>query len=39
MLLTRRLPISKKPTIALIQGVCFGGGCALSLCCDLRYAD
>ncbi|MGI9485905.1 MAG: enoyl-CoA hydratase-related protein [Geminicoccaceae bacterium] len=28
-----------KPTIAMIQGACFGGGCALSLCCDLRYAD
>lgn len=28
-----------RPTIAMIQGVCFGGGCALSLCCDLRYAD
>ncbi len=28
-----------KPTIAMIQGVCFGGGCALSLCCDLRYSD
>lgn len=28
-----------KPTIAMIQGICFGGGCALSLCCDLRYAD
>ena len=28
-----------KPTIAMIQGVCFGGGCALSLCCDLRYVD
>ena len=28
-----------KPTIAMIQGVCFGGGCALSLCCDLRYTD
>lgn len=28
-----------KPTIAMVQGVCFGGGCALSLCCDLRYAD
>lgn len=28
-----------KPTIAMIQGVCFGGGCALTLCCDLRYAD
>lgn len=28
-----------KPTIAMIQGICFGGGCALSLCCDLRYVD
>lgn len=28
-----------KPTIAMIQGFCFGGGCALSLCCDLRYVD
>lgn len=28
-----------KPTIAMIQGYCFGGGCAIALCCDLRYAD
>jgi len=28
-----------KPTIAMVQGNCFGGGCALSLCCDFRYAD
>jgi len=28
-----------KPTIAMIQGACFGGGCAVTLCCDLRYAD
>jgi enoyl-CoA hydratase/carnithine racemase len=28
-----------KPTIAQVQGICFGGGCAMALNCDLRYAD
>ena len=23
----------------MISGICFGGGCAIALCCDLRYAD
>ncbi|MBI5263032.1 MAG: enoyl-CoA hydratase/isomerase family protein [Bradyrhizobium sp.] len=27
-----------KPTIAMIQGYCFGGGVGVALCCDLRIA-
>lgn len=28
-----------KPTIALIQGYCIGGGCAIALDCDFRFSD
>jgi enoyl-CoA hydratase/carnithine racemase len=28
-----------KPTIAMIQGYCIGGGVGLALCCDLRIAS
>ncbi|RSL34031.1 hypothetical protein D7Z54_07930 [Salibacterium salarium] len=28
-----------KPTIAMIQNYCIGGGCELSLACDFRFAD
>ena len=28
----------RKPTIALVHGFCVGGGCALSLSADIRYA-
>ena len=27
-----------KPTIAMIQGYCVGGGVGVALCCDLRFA-
>ncbi len=30
---------ARKPSVAVIRGVCFGGGLALALCCDLRLCD
>lgn len=33
-----RLEALPKPTIALIEGTCVGGGAALALACDFRYA-
>ncbi len=28
-----------KPTIAMVQGPCVGGGCGIAVACDLRFAD
>jgi enoyl-CoA hydratase/carnithine racemase len=36
---TDRLERVRKPTIAMIHGVCVGGGASIALSCDFRYAD
>ena len=36
---TSRLAMFSKPSIALIDGVCVGGGCAVALACDIRFAS
>lgn len=34
-----RLETLTKPTIAMIEGFCVGGGAAIALACDFRYAN
>ncbi len=36
---TDRLERVRKPTIAMIHGVCVGGGAGIALACDFGYAD
>jgi len=33
------LRLSEKPVIAMIRGICFGGGCTIAINCDLRIAS
>lgn len=35
----RALATMKKPSIALVQGYCIGGGCEIALACDFRFTD
>lgn len=35
---TSRLAMFSKPSLAIIDGVCIGGGCAVALGCDIRFA-
>src|SRR6266478_6652135 len=35
----QRLQDTPKPTIAMIQGYCIGGGVGLALCCDMRICS
>jgi len=34
----RAISTLEKPVIAMINGLCFGGGCSVALACDLRFA-
>ncbi len=35
----RALSRIAKPTIAMVRGICMGGGCAIALTCDIRIAS
>ena len=37
--LEKKIADGLKPTIAMIQGFCIGGGCEIAVACDFRFSD
>jgi enoyl-CoA hydratase len=39
MIAEKAIMNASKPTIAMIQGYCVGGGCEIAVACDFRFSD